>query len=79
MAIGFDGVGVYFCGDLEEPWHGVVEEAFVSFAEICFGGPVGIEGVFVFHAAAPAKIKVATEEALVTEITLSSREVSFHL
>jgi len=37
------------------------------------------EGVLVFHAAAPAKVKVATEEALVAEIALSSREVAFLL
>jgi len=78
-AISCNVVGVDFCGDLEEPWHGVVEEAFVGFAEVCFGCPVGVEGVLVFHAAAAAKVKVATEKALVAEISFSTGEVSLLL
>ena len=70
---------VYFCSDLQESGHGIIEEAFVSLTEVGFGCPVWIQGVLVFHTAAPANIKVATEEALIAKISLGSREVSFLL
>ena len=57
----------------------MVEEAFVGFAEISFGSPVGVEGVFVFHAAAAAKLKMTAEKALVGEVSLGTGEVAFFL
>lgn len=78
--VSFQRAILYRSRDLHESRHGMVEKLFVAFAEIAFSREiVVIPTGSVFHAAAPADVKMAADKTFVAELLLGPCEGAFLL
>lgn len=72
-------LGINCCGDLHKAGQCVLDELLVGLTEVRFLRPFSRLDFLVFHATTPAHIQVATEQALIAKIKLSSGESAFLL